>query len=77
MANKPYKSPQAERDLFAIWDFIAAGSVKAADALIDRIDATFDMLADTPLAGRARRDLLKNLRSCPGRKLRHLLRPKF
>src|SRR5215831_7236576 len=65
MANKPYKSPQAEADLFAIWDFIAADSVRAADALIDRIDATFDMLADTPLAGRTRGDLLKNLRSFP------------
>jgi toxin ParE1/3/4 len=65
MANRPYKSPRAEADLFAIWDFIAADSVRAADALIDRIDATFDMLADTPLAGRARGDLLKNLRSFP------------
>jgi toxin ParE1/3/4 len=65
MANRPYKSPQAEVDLFAIWNFIAADSVRAADTLIDRIDATFDMLADNPFAGRARGDLHKNLRSFP------------
>jgi len=65
MANKPFKKPQAEIDLFAIWDFIAADNVRAADALIDRIEATFDMLADTPLAGRARSDLTRNLRSFP------------
>ena len=64
MANR-YKSPQAEADLFAIWDFIAADSVRAADTLIDRIDATFDMLADNPRAGRMRGNLLKNLRSFP------------
>ena len=65
MPNKPYKSPQAEIDLFAIWDFIAADSVRSADALLERIEATFDMLADTPFAGRARGDLVKNLRSFP------------
>jgi toxin ParE1/3/4 len=65
MAKKPFKKPQAEIDLFAIWDFIAADNVRAADALIDRIEATFDMLADTPLAGRARSDLTRNLRSFP------------
>jgi toxin ParE1/3/4 len=65
MANKPYKSPQAERDLFAIWDFIAADNTRAADGLLNRIEAAFDMLADAPFAGRSRSDLLKNLRSFP------------
>ena len=61
MANRPLKSPQAEVDLFAIWDFIAADSARAADALINRID----MLAETPFAGRARGDLVRDLRSFP------------
>ena len=65
MANRPRKSPQAEIDLTAIWDYIAGDSVRAADALIDRIDAMFDLLAQTPLAGRARYDLAPNLRSFP------------
>ena len=65
MPNKPYKSPQAELDLFAIWDFIAADSTRAADALLSRIEAAFDMLAGAPFAGRARADLRKDLRSFP------------
>jgi toxin ParE1/3/4 len=65
MANSPRKSPQAEIDITAIWDFIAADSIKAADGLIDRIDRAFDMLADTPLAGRSRDELRPNLRSFP------------
>jgi toxin ParE1/3/4 len=65
MANSPRKSPQAEIDITAIWDFIAADSIKAADGLINRIDRAFDMLADTPLAGRSRDELRPNLRSFP------------
>jgi toxin ParE1/3/4 len=65
MANKPFKSPQAEIDVTSIWDFIAADSMKAADTLLARIEAAFNMLADTPFAGRARSDLATNLRSFP------------
>ena len=67
MANRPRKSPQAEIDVTSIWQFIAEDNLKAADALIDRIDAAFDMLAEAPLAGRAREDLRSNLRSFPVR----------
>ena len=63
MTNRPRKSPQAEIDVTSIWHFIADDNVRAADALIDRIDAAFDMLAEAPLAGRARDDLRSNLRS--------------
>ncbi len=45
MANRPRKSPQAEVDLNSIWDYIAADNVKAADALLVRIEELFDMLA--------------------------------
>jgi len=65
MANKPFKSPHAEIDVAAIWEFIAADNVRAADALLARIESAFDMLADTPFAGRARSDLAAKLRSFP------------
>lgn len=65
MAKRPLKSPQTEIDLTAIWDYIAADNPRAADALLDRIDATFDMLAETPFAGRDRSELRAELRSFP------------
>jgi len=65
MANSQRKSPQAEIDITAIWNFIAADSVRAADAVIGRIEQTFDMLADAPFAGRSRDELRSNLRSFP------------
>jgi toxin ParE1/3/4 len=65
MANRPRKSPQAEIDLTSIWDYIAVDNVKAADALLDRIEELFEMLAQTPLAGRARNELAMKLRSFP------------
>ena len=65
MANSPSKRPQAEIDVATIWDFIAEDSVRAADALIKRIEKAFDMLAETPLAGRVRDELMPNLRSFP------------
>jgi toxin ParE1/3/4 len=65
MANRPRKTPQAEIDVTAIWAYVAADNIKAADALINRIERTFDMLAETPYAGRARHDLAKELRSFP------------
>ncbi len=67
MANSQRKSPQAEIDVTSIWQFIAEDNLKAADGLIDRIEAAFDMLAQTPMAGRAREDLGSNLRSFPVR----------
>jgi toxin ParE1/3/4 len=65
MANRPRKSPQAELDVTLIWQFIANDSVKSADIVLDRIEATFGMLADNALAGRRRDDLVPNLRSFP------------
>ncbi|WP_246776399.1 type II toxin-antitoxin system RelE/ParE family toxin [Bradyrhizobium sp. CCBAU 53351] len=39
--------------------------MRATDTLIDRIDATFDMLAETPFAARDRSELRAELRSFP------------
>lgn len=49
----------------SIWLYVAEDSIKAADTLIDRIERAFDMLAEQPLAGRARNDLAPRLRSFP------------
>jgi len=65
MANRPRKSPRAEIDIRSIWEFIADDNVRAADATLDRIEQAFDMLAQNPLAGRARNDLASKLRSFP------------
>jgi toxin ParE1/3/4 len=65
MPNSARKSPQTEIDLTSIYNFIADDSVRAADAWLKRIEDTFDMLAQTPMAGRARDDLSVNLRSFP------------
>ena len=43
MPNRPRKSPQTEIDLTVIYNFIADDSVKAANAWLERIEATFDM----------------------------------
>jgi toxin ParE1/3/4 len=58
-------SPQAEEDLEEIWSFVAERDAEAADRLIDEITGRFDHLLDYPEAGRARHDLLVNLRSLP------------
>src|SRR5439155_4986142 len=65
MANRPRKRPQAEIDIASIWGFIADDSARAEDVMIDRIDSAFDMLAQNPMAGRARNDLALELRSFP------------
>jgi len=65
MAKRPLKSPQTEIDLTAIWDYIADDNARAADTLLVRIEATFDMLAETPFAGRNRSELRADLRSFP------------
>ena len=58
-------SPLAEEDLEEIWSFVAERDVKAADRLIDEITGRFDHLLAHPEAGRARHELLVNLRSLP------------
>jgi toxin ParE1/3/4 len=65
MANRPRKSPRTEIDLTSIWDFIAHDNARAADSLLVRIESAFEMLAQNPLAGRARNELAPNIRSFP------------
>ena len=63
MTNKFRKRSQVDADLDSIWRYIAADSVKAADRLIERIGAVFEMLVQNPLAGRERSELVVGLRS--------------
>jgi toxin ParE1/3/4 len=65
VANKFRKLPQADLDLDSIWAFIAADSVTAANKLIERIGGVFEMLVESPLAGRERTELRSDLRSFP------------
>jgi toxin ParE1/3/4 len=65
MAREIVRRPQARLDLVEIWGFIADDSEAAADRMLDRIDEVLRMLRDRPLAGRARPELLPELRSFP------------
>ena len=44
MPNSPRKSPETENDLREIWKYLADSSAKAADAMLGRIERTFNML---------------------------------
>ena len=65
MPNKIRQRQQAQADLDAIWDYIAADNPSAADALLERIGNILRMLADNPRAGRERPELAASLRSFP------------
>ena len=65
MPDRFRKAPQADLDLDSIWDFIASESVRAAEKQIGRIGEIFEMLVETPLAGRERAELRAGLRSFP------------
>ncbi|SCM79662.1 Plasmid stabilization system [uncultured Pleomorphomonas sp.] len=59
------RRPRARLDLIEIWTYVADDNEAAADRLLRRIDSALDMLADTPLAGRARPELRPEIRSFP------------
>jgi toxin ParE1/3/4 len=57
--------PQAKRDLFDIWDYLAPHSLKGATGVIGELYAAFSMLSEQPKAGRKRPELGTGLRSFP------------
>lgn len=59
------KTHLAARDLEEIWLYIAHENIDAADALIDQMMATCLLIAAKPTIGRARPELLPELRSFP------------
>jgi toxin ParE1/3/4 len=60
-----FLSDLARADLDEAWQYIAADSEDAADRVIDDIVSTFQLLIDTPRAGRERAELAADLRSFP------------
>ena len=55
----------AEKDLEDIWQYIAEDSVKRASNFLRLIERKIRYLSKNPLAGRARTELVTNLRSFP------------
>ena len=53
----------AREDVIEIWSYIAEDNVRAADALVDRIDRAFAFLAMNPRSGRMRPDIGRGIRS--------------
>lgn len=55
--NRYLLTPQAAGDLLNIWSFIAQDNPEAADRVEAAVFRACDLLADSPLAGRVRRDV--------------------
>lgn len=64
MAGAPrvVRTRRARQDLIEIWKYIAADNPTAADALPDRIDESWRMLAAHPQLGPSRDDIRPSLR---------------
>jgi toxin ParE1/3/4 len=61
----PRISPRASEDLTEIWSYIADDSVANADAFIDKLYETMDVLSRQPGAGRHREELASGMQSFP------------
>jgi toxin ParE1/3/4 len=58
-------SPRASSDLIEIWSYIADDSVANADAFIDKLHETMQLLAGKPGSGRHREELAPGMQSFP------------
>ena len=58
-------SPRARSDLTEIWGYIADDSVANADAFIDKLYATIQVLANQSGSGRRREELAPGILSFP------------
>jgi toxin ParE1/3/4 len=59
------RHPESEADLDGIWSYIAQDSPNSADRFIDLIEARCRLLAENPMMGRSRSELVPGLRSFP------------
>lgn len=59
------KRPRALSDLVEIWDYIADDSEANADGFLEKIEEKIVLLSSQPLMGRARVELMENMRSFP------------
>jgi toxin ParE1/3/4 len=57
------RSSRAEDDLIDIWLYIAEHNPLAADRLLDRLEARWQLLATQPRSGKPREDLGAGLRA--------------
>ncbi|MES2296783.1 MAG: type II toxin-antitoxin system RelE/ParE family toxin [Pseudomonadota bacterium] len=57
--------PKARIDIDAIWDYIAQRSAAQAEGFVRRLSRKFKLLLVRPDLGRARGDLMPDLRSFP------------
>lgn len=55
----------AENDLITIWRYIAQESPHAADALLERLQEKFSLLAEFPFLGQLRPDIASEMRYFP------------
>jgi len=58
-------SPRARADLIEIWSYIADDSAANADAFIDKLFETMQLLAGKPGSGRHREELAPGMQSFP------------
>jgi toxin ParE1/3/4 len=58
-------SPRASSDLIEIWSYIADDSIANADAFIDKLHETMQLLAGKPGLGRHREELAAEMQSFP------------
>jgi toxin ParE1/3/4 len=61
-------SPHARADLIEIWSYIADDSVANADAFIDKLYETLQVMGRQPGSGRRREELAPGMRSFPFRR---------
>jgi toxin ParE1/3/4 len=57
------KTPAAEQDLLAIWEYIAQDNPAAADRLLARFNSRFSQLLRSPLSGESQERFRLGLRS--------------
>lgn len=58
-----YFTPQAQKDLETIYQWVFQDKARAAGQLLDRMEETVALLAENPEMGRARSELSDGLRS--------------
>lgn len=58
-------SPEAQRDLEEIWEYIASDNPVAADGLLDDIADSCELIGEQPLLGVEREDVAPGLRFLP------------
>jgi toxin ParE1/3/4 len=60
--SRVVRTARAERDLIEIWSYIAERDPAAADRLLDRLEARWELLATQPRSGAPRDDISPGLR---------------